>query len=264
MKFRAALAVSSILHVSIFAYMLISPGRRDAGEMTYYVDLIHLSGPGGGGRGGGPAGGRSGTAGRSGGGAGEETGQTTMVSEAGRLRDLTARQDPPPSSLRYPDEQGRKQTEKKDAVSVIRKPQAEKTEVQSGGAGEGALTTGISTGTGSGSGGGGAGGGGPGGGWSFSHFPYAYYVETLRNRISVSWYNSLVEPGGRGRFLTSVYFRINRDGSITDLKVEKKSGLAALDLSALRAVESAAPFPPLPADFRSAYLGVFFEFEWER
>ena len=86
----------------------------------------------------------------------------------------------------------------------------------------------------------------------------------MRNKISSSWYNSLVSPGLKGRFLTSVYFKIARTGQITDVKVEKTSGISTLDLSARRAVENAAPFAALPADFPYPLLIVHFEFEWEK
>jgi len=256
MKFRAAFALSFLLHISIFAYIIISPAKREPKEMTYYVDIIHLSGTGGGS---GTGRGARRPAGRQAAGGSDSQAQAALVAEGGKLSDLTAaRQETPKSDLRYPDEKGRREVEKKDAVSVVRRPQEDKgVGAAEGTSQEGALTTGLSAG------GGGGGLGGPGG-WNFSSFPYAYYVDTLRDRISISWYNSLVEPGGRGRFLASVYFRIHRDGSISDLKVEKKSGIPSLDLSALRAVENAAPFPPLPQDFSSEYLGVYFEFEWER
>jgi protein TonB len=89
-------------------------------------------------------------------------------------------------------------------------------------------------------------------------------VETLKGKISASWYNSLVSPGLKGKFTTVVYFRILRNGNISDLELEEESGNNSLDLSSLRAIKDAAPFPPLPSDFPGQYLGVHFEFEWEK
>ena len=94
--------------------------------------------------------------------------------------------------------------------------------------------------------------------------PYAYYYETLRNKVSSSWYSSLVSPGYRGKFISTVYFKIFRNGNIKDLKLENSSGIESLDLSALRAVENASPFAPLPSDFSAKYLIVHFKFEWEK
>jgi len=53
MKFRAAVIVSGLLHVTLFALVMTAPPRAQAKAGTYYVDLIRLSnGPGGGPRGG--------------------------------------------------------------------------------------------------------------------------------------------------------------------------------------------------------------------
>ena len=58
-----------------------------------------------------------------------------------------------------------------------------------------------------------------------------------------------------------VYFRIQRGGEISDIKVETSSGEPNLDLSGLRAVQESAPFPPLPSGFDEEYLIVHFYFE---
>ena len=47
-----------------------------------------------------------------------------------------------------------------------------------------------------------------------------------------------------------VVARIRRDGSLAKVWLEKSSGNSRLDASALRAVERAAPFPPLPSVVR--------------
>jgi protein TonB len=189
-----------------------------------------------------------------------------MIEEkSGGVKNLTVEKEFK-SPLRYPDRESRKKVEEEKMISVVRKERtAPRTEpvaqVNVGGPG---LTTGISSGSGgggpAGSGLGGPGGPGSGGGY----FPHAYYVDLLRNRISSSWYSSLVAPGLKGKYVTGVHFIIARDGRVSDLKVERPSGIASLDLSARRAIENAAPFAPLPNDFASQYLVVHFEFEWEK
>ena len=82
--------------------------------------------------------------------------------------------------------------------------------------------------------------------------------------VSSSWYSSLVSPGLKGKYMTVVTFKIYRNGQITDLKYDSPSGINSLDLSALRAVRNATPFPPLPTDFPKPYLTVYFEFAWEK
>lgn len=99
---------------------------------------------------------------------------------------------------------------------------------------------------------------------STSNFPYPYYIAAIRSKIASSWYNALINPGLKRKLTTTVYFKILRSGKITDLKILKKSGVEAMDLSALRAIENAAPFSPLPRDFPHSYLGIQFEFEWDK
>lgn len=263
MKFRTTLALSLLLHASLAAVFIIHPGKKAGGGMTYYVDLVQLGGGGGGGRGG-PAGG-GGNGGSLPAGEKREPGtEAALIEEkSGSVKNLTVEKEFK-SPLRYPDRESRKQVEEEKMVSVVRKergatPAAAPTPAIPGGG----LKTGISGGSGgpgNGSGGWGDGSGGPGGGY----FPHAYYVDLLRSRISSSWYNSLVAPGLRGKYVTGVYFVIRRDGAISDLRVERPSGAPSLDLSARRAIENAAPFAPLPNDFSSQYLVVHFEFEWEK
>ncbi|MDY0295959.1 MAG: TonB family protein [Acidobacteriota bacterium] len=256
MKFRVALTISVVLHLSLFIMIMVVPEMDVSNGTTYYVDLINLPGSG-------PGGGGSAPAGAAASAAEPESAKDSLTApaepeagNAGSMSDLAVKKTPD-STVRYPDKQSRSRWEPKEKplVSVTRKqPGALKkgSDPQSQPAGgRGVLSTGIS-----------GGGGGPGGGSGTSSFPYAYYVQTLRDRISGSWYRSLVSPGLGGSHVTGVYFRIDRSGRVDGLKVEKSSGIDALDLSARRAVEDAAPFPPLPDDFPYAHLVVHFEFEW--
>jgi TonB family protein len=273
MKFKATLFISLGLHLSLGALLIIQPPQKGGGT-TYYVDLINLGGGGGNGDGSGGGGGNGrGGGGRDGSGAGQETaagageaaGAAWIEADGRSVRDLTVEKQFQ-SSLRYPDREGRKKTEPEKMVSVVRKDRPlVKTGIDTQRRPiEGGLKTGISSGGGGSGGGDGYGtgsGSGPGGG---GYFPYAYYVDLLRNRISSSWYSSLVAPGLKGKYVAAVYFVVRRDGSIGDLRLESSSGIPSLDLSARRAIESAAPFAPLPPDFPSQYLVVHFEFEWEK
>lgn len=267
MKFKTTLLLSLALHASLAAFIIVQPARKPSGAMTYYVDLVSLGGGGPGGRGG-PGGGGQGPAGRPAAAAATEAGTgAALIEEKASVKNLTVEKEFK-SPLRYPDREGRTKVEEEKMVSVVRKerpaPGSQPAQPVQPGAPASGLRTGIS------SGGSGAGGGGDGGGWGDGSggpggfFPHAYYVDLLRNRISSSWYSSLVAPGLKGKHVTGVHFVIRRDGRIGDLRVERPSGVESLDLSARRAVENAAPFPPLPGDFASQYLVVHFEFEWEK
>jgi protein TonB len=58
-----------------------------------------------------------------------------------------------------------------------------------------------------------------------------------------------------------IFVRINRDGSIADVRIERSSGLPFVDRAAQRAVLASSPLPPLPADFHEGSLGVHLKFE---
>ena len=260
MKFKAAVIVSLILHVSLFAIAIFVPNTGGSEGTVYYVDLISM--PGGGG---------------SGGTENLKDGGGPPPQEA-RMKDLTTQKEEAQSQLRYPDEtltkkkknvKDKKKEEKQQLITMtrkdVKKPDELATITRKDNLSD-VLRTGLSAGSGGGSGGGFGGGTGsgygPGSGSGIAFFPYAYYIETLRSKVSASWYSGLIAPGQRGEFLVVVDFKILRNGEITDLKITQKSGIPSLDLSALRAIENAAPFGELPADYPKSHLAVSFDFVW--
>jgi protein TonB len=91
-----------------------------------------------------------------------------------------------------------------------------------------------------------------------ANFPFGYFLAAIERRVSENWF-SAVSEGGTG-LTCVVYFRLMRDGSASDARIETSSGNAYFDRSAVRAVKSAAPFPPLPRAFTDAFLGIHFTF----
>ncbi|HUP59527.1 MAG TPA: TonB family protein [Thermoanaerobaculia bacterium] len=83
-------------------------------------------------------------------------------------------------------------------------------------------------------------------------FPYTLYLESMQRRIGSSWFRPQVAPGTE----VVVYFRINRDGTISEAKIEKPSGNGTFDRAALSAVRSSIPLNPLPFAYNGNYLGV--------
>ncbi len=255
MKFKSALIFSLILHISAFSLALFQPDRKSSGkEMTYYVDLIEA----GGGRGAGSGARQKGN------------GTTRSVESVRKLRAIG--QESEEKGLRYPTEESEKQKKgkelpvaKKEELSVVKKEEQKTGQAgsseSSGGDG---LRTGLGIG-GSGTGSGGTGSGsGSGSGIGSGYFPYAYYVDILKNRVSTNWYSGMMQFKARGKYYLVIFFKIQRNGQISEVSVEKSSGISELDLSALRAVQQAAPFPPLPRDFADDYLIVHLEFFWEQ
>lgn len=100
---------------------------------------------------------------------------------------------------------------------------------------------GVAEGVGKGAGGAGS-GGGEGGRVASSLL--GFYGDRVKETISRNWvFSEAIKAQGLETRLMVV---VNRDGSILDLRVEKTSGNAIFDESALRAVRKSAPLPPLP------------------
>ncbi len=95
-----------------------------------------------------------------------------------------------------------------------------------------------------------------------SDFPFTYYLRQIQEKVSQKWVQPgrTAEPGLR----VVVLFEIARDGQVSSSKVEKSSGNAWYDQSALRAVIEASPFPPLPQEFPAQSLRVHFGFDFVR
>lgn len=103
-------------------------------------------------------------------------------------------------------------------------------------------------------------GNGSGGSPLLGNFPYAYYIELIKNRISSNWITGSMGIRSSDKILVVVSFKILKNGRVSDLKIEKSSGINSLDTSALRAVKYSIPFPPLPTTYEGNELTVFIQF----
>ncbi|MGB3976821.1 MAG: energy transducer TonB [bacterium] len=90
-------------------------------------------------------------------------------------------------------------------------------------------------------------------------FPFYYYLSMLKNRVSENWIPPYGAFEAEARRVV-IAFRIDRQGSQYDARIEESSGNDLLDQSALRAVKVSSPFPPLPEGFTGTDLGVYFGF----
>lgn len=83
-------------------------------------------------------------------------------------------------------------------------------------------------------------------------FTYSYYTDRLLAQIDAVWNRPVIG----GEIEAVVQFVIRRDGSLADVRLARSSGYNSFDLAAMRAIQAAAPFPPLPAGFKASTLGV--------
>lgn len=121
----------------------------------------------------------------------------------------------------------------------------------------GAGGSGRPSGSGGGFGGGvgvqiGSGSGGLGDSW---------YARQVERRLGENWLKSLMGTV-EGRYQTVISFYINDNGTITNITLERSSGVAALDFSAQRAVEASNPLAALPYELRGRPVKFIAYFEY--
>lgn len=133
------------------------------------------------------------------------------------------------------------------------------------GTGTGTGRGGYGTGSGSGYGhGSGSGGGNPGGGGgrpgidAIREPDFGPYMRELQRRIKMNW----DPPKGNESKRVVLLFKIAKDGRLLSCSVFKSSGLQNADNAALNAVKLAAPFRPLPPEYKKPSIDVQFTFDY--
>lgn len=82
-----------------------------------------------------------------------------------------------------------------------------------------------------------------------SELKYQKYLMDMKRKIEFHWeYPALAARNGWQGNL-KVNFKINKDGSVSDISLERSSGYPMLDDAAITAVRLSAPFPPFPTNF---------------
>jgi len=102
---------------------------------------------------------------------------------------------------------------------------------------------------------------GQGGGDFGSRYPW--YVDAVRNRVRQVWDQSTIDAAVRAarRAHAVVTFRINSNGSVSNIRMSQTSGNSSMDYSSLRALQSIDSFRPLPNDYIGSYVDVTFDFD---
>ena len=262
-SFKKAMIFSAAVHSLLLLLIIVNPSlpKPSSKGMIHYIPLNLVGMPGGSGGGGG--GGSK---------AAPQTPAGAVEVKKETLRDLTPPsklQEQPKSDLRYPVDKPKKEPKAKpEKKATITKPDtsaktaAGETTAAAGGE-KGPGGSGLTIGAG-GPGYGEGSGMGLAGQIGLSSFPYVYYLQAVRDKISSRWFTSLVDTGITGTFQVAVYFRIFRNGTISTVEIRESSGIRSLDMSASRAVMTAAPFPPLPPEYDEEYLGIILIFEHSR
>ncbi len=90
-------------------------------------------------------------------------------------------------------------------------------------------------------------------------FPFPGYLENITRQIALNF-----KPRAGVALRAEVVFLIHRDGSVSDLRLQSRSGVYAFDLECMGAVEAVGQrrsFGPLPGGFRDDVLPVVFSFD---
>ncbi len=84
------------------------------------------------------------------------------------------------------------------------------------------------------------------------NFPYPWYIIQLRASLWAQWLARMPKEAGQ----CVVVFTLIPNGSVVDLRTEESSSDSSFDLTALSAVQDAAPYPPLPRGFSEPFLKI--------
>ncbi len=103
------------------------------------------------------------------------------------------------------------------------------------------------------------GGGGTGAYLDVGDFCCPEYLTTMLQLIERNWSAKQTVAGE-----TLMQFRIERNGTIDNVQVERSSGYQALDFTAQRALLLTRQLPPLPAEFPNPNLTVHLRFQYQR
>ena len=92
---------------------------------------------------------------------------------------------------------------------------------------------------------------------------YPWYVDAVRTRVEQSWDQTTIDPATRAAHQARavVSFRINANGSISNIRIVKSSGNSSMDYSAMRALQSIDAFRPLPNDYMGRFVDVTYGFD---
>jgi protein TonB len=90
------------------------------------------------------------------------------------------------------------------------------------------------------------------------NFKYQYYAEQIVKKIGqqFAWAQSY------GKLRTLIFFKISKNGSVTEIILKESSGNKEFDTYSLDVIRRAEPFADLPEKYKEDFLGVYFEFKY--
>lgn len=91
---------------------------------------------------------------------------------------------------------------------------------------------------------------------------FGWYVDQINRKMANSWYKQMVDPRTPRGSRVYLIFTINRDGSPSNVKLDRSSGSPTLDMSCEQGVERVDTFGPLPPGYNQSTLKVSYYCEY--
>ncbi|MBI1388510.1 MAG: TonB family protein [bacterium] len=91
-------------------------------------------------------------------------------------------------------------------------------------------------------------------------YGFGDYTSKLNYYLTINWKEPSVRRPERKEYVSYVSFTVMRDGSITDVKLEKSSGWPVMDESVLESVKRTDGMAKLPEDYKGSRIRVWFPF----
>ena len=92
-----------------------------------------------------------------------------------------------------------------------------------------------------------------------------YADKKVLPRIKQRW-TLLIPDGAKGPYNESgevvISFSIQKDGSVSDLKLDQSCGIEPLDRAARGGITTSVPFPPFPQEFSGDFVRFKFHFHY--
>lgn len=93
---------------------------------------------------------------------------------------------------------------------------------------------------------------------------FGWYVAIIQRTVSQNWYSQLADPSASMGRSVVVTFTVHRDGSVSNARVARSSGVPSLDLSAIQAVQRVGAFGPLPREYSGSSVSVAYTFTYDQ
>ena len=91
---------------------------------------------------------------------------------------------------------------------------------------------------------------------------FGWYVDNINRKMDANGYRSLADPHTPRGTRAYISFMIARDGSVSQVRLDRTSGSSSWDTTCVRAAQRVDTFGPLPAQYRGNSLMVSFYCEY--